>query len=91
MVYFNVRDGRVVDVDTDSFTQSYKGQKAEIVAGLQAALKPRQNPRRNGAERVTVPGMGTGVVVAHRPGGMCDIRLSGGQVVRKSKSTLKRA
>jgi len=91
VVYFNVRDGRVVDADTDNFSPSYKGQKAEIVAGLQAALKPRQNPRRNGAERVTVPGMGTGVVVAHRPGGMCDIRLSGGQVVRKSKSTLKPA
>jgi hypothetical protein len=72
---------------------SHRSSSNRALARLtgEGAPKPAPKPRRNGAERVTVPGMGTGVVVAHRPGGMCDIRLSGGQVVRKSKSTLKPA
>lgn len=44
--------------------------------------------RRNGAPRVRVPGLGVGVVVAQRPGGMVDVRLSSGTVVRKPASSL---
>lgn len=44
--------------------------------------------RRNGAPRVRVPGLGLGVVVAQRPGGMVDVRLSSGTVVRKPASSL---
>lgn len=73
--------------DVEEAAQRHKPAVARYLYKEAAAYLPR----RNGAERVTVPGMGTGVVVAHRPGGMCDIRLSGGQVVRKSKSTLKPA
>lgn len=75
--------------DVEEAAQRHKPAVARYLYAEAAAYLPK--PRRNGAERVTVPGMGTGVVVAHRPGGMCDIRLSGGQVVRKPKSTLKPA
>lgn len=73
--------------DVEEAAQRHKPGVARYLYKEAAAYLPRA--RRNGAERVTVPGMGTGVIVAHRPGGMCDVRLSSGQVVRKAKSSLK--
>ena len=52
-----------------------------------------KNPRRNGTppRLVTVPGLGTGTLVARRPGDLVDVRLASGTVVRKPLSALRRA
>lgn len=57
--------------------------------------RPRSNPASGVGRSVVVPGLGTGTVVAKRPGGMVDVRLTSGPrsglVVRKPLSSLRPA
>jgi hypothetical protein len=83
------REGIVVDTSRYARRQEVLVRFADGTEWwTRTSLLERASPRHN-PERVVVPGLGTGAVVARRPGGMVDIRLSLGTVVRKPLSSLR--